>query len=317
METSGAQTVYPPRLRPGDLVKIVSPACPPSRDGIDRGVEVMRSWGLRVEVGVHVFDSWGYMAGTDADRLADLNEAFRDPQVRAIVTSRGGKGTYRIIGGLDFDAIAADPKPVVGFSDVTHLHLALWARCRVTGVHGPFANWSDDWSGPDSAEALRRALMTTDPVVLHRDPHEATAAVQVDGVAEGPLVGGNLDAIRTTVGAGLPSLAGAILFLEHQKGTGLGEVDRALTQMMGSGQLDGLHGVVLGQFLGFEDIADDPTQGGWHITDILRDRLTRLDVPVLGGIPAGHGFHPPTIPLGPPATIDTTAGTLTVASAVK
>lgn len=195
-------------------------------------------------------------------------------------------------------------------------HLALWARCGLAGLHGPFANWSDDWSGPASAEALRHALMTTDPVVLHRDTAEVTAAVTVDGTATGVLIGGNLDAIRTETGAGLPSLRGAILFLEHQKGTGLGEVDRALTQLTRSGTLDGLHGVALGQFLGFEQCNSDLTLGGWGITDVLRDRLTRLGVPVLGGLPIGHGFHPPTIPVGTQATIDTAAGTLTVQPAV-
>ncbi|MFE4969147.1 hypothetical protein [Streptomyces sp. NPDC056660] len=114
----------------------------------------------------------------------------------------------------------------------------------------------------------------------------------------------------------MPSLLGAILFLEHQRGTGLGEVDRALTQLIRSRSLDGPRGVALGQFLGFERDADDPTLGGWGIRDILRDRLAELGVPVLGGLPAGHGNHPPTIPLGTQATIDTAAGTLTVLPAV-
>ena len=305
-------TVRSPRLMPGDRVRIVSPASTPNRDFVARGVELLTSWGLRVELGDHVFDEWGYMAGRDEDRAADLNRAFRDPGVRAIIATRGGKGAYRIVDDLDFAAVRRDPKPLVGFSDITHLHLALWARCALAGLHGPFANWSDEWSGPACAEALRRALMTADPIVVRRDFGEVTAAVGIDGIATGPLAGGNLDAIRTETGAGLPSLRGAILFLEHQKGTGLGEVDRALTQLMRSGALDGLHGVALGQFLGFEETA----AGGWTIIDVLRDRLSRLGVPVLGGLAVGHGPHPPTIPLGTQAAIDTAAGTLTVEPAV-
>ncbi|MEU1164055.1 hypothetical protein ABZ372_26915 [Streptomyces sp. NPDC005921] len=145
---------------------------------------------------------------------------------------------------------------------------------------------------------------------------ETTADITVDGTATGVLMGGNLDAIRTEIGAGLPSLRGAILFLEHQRGTGLGEVDRALTQLTRSGALGGLHGVALGQFLGFERDAHDPTLGGWGIRDVLRDRLAGLGVPVLGGLPAGHGTNPPTIPLGTQATIDTATGTLTALPAV-
>lgn len=317
MDSGGlSNTLRSPRLRPGDRVRIVSPASPPSRDGVARGVELLTSWGLRAELGEHVFDQWGYMAGRDEDRAADLNAAFRDPGIRAIITTRGGKGAYRIVDDLDVDALRRDPKPVVGFSDITHIHLALWARCGLAGLHGPFANWNDQWSGPASADALRRALMTTDPIVVCQDATAASAAATVHGTATGVLVGGNLDAIRTETGAGLPNLRGAILFLEHQKGTGLGEVDRALTQLTRSGALDGLHGVVLGQFTGFEDTIDDPSLGGWTITDVLRDRLTRLHIPVLGGLPVGHGLHPPTVPLGTHSHIDTATGTLTVEPAV-
>lgn len=189
-------------------------------------------------------------------------------------------------------------------------------RCRLASLHGPFAKLNDTYTGPASAESLRRALMTTDPVTFHRDPSEATAEVTVDGTSTGILMGGNLDAIRTETGAGLPRLQGAILFLEHRRGTGLGEVDRALTQLIRSRALDGLRGVALGQFTGFERDADDPELGGWGIRDVLRDRLATLGVPVLGGLPVGHGRNPPTVPLGTRATIDTTAGTLTVLSAV-
>ncbi|MFE7042327.1 LD-carboxypeptidase [Streptomyces atratus] len=310
------QSVRAPRLRPGDRVRIVSPASPPNREGVARGVELLTSWGLEAELGEHVFDQWGYMAGRDEDRAFDLNSAFGDPGVRAVIATRGGKGAYRIVECLDTDALRRDPKPLVGFSDITHIHLALWAQCRLASLHGPFANWSDEWSGRASADGLRRALMTTDPVILHQDSSEASAAVTLDGIATGVLIGGNLDAIRTEAGAGLPNLQGAILFLEHQRGTGLGEVDRALTQLTRSGALEGLRGVALGQFLGFDQDAGDPTLGGWGIADVLRDRLTCLGVPVLGGLPAGHGLHPPTIPLGTQATIDTSQGTLTVQSAV-
>jgi muramoyltetrapeptide carboxypeptidase len=199
-------TVRSPRLRHGDRVRIVSPASPPARDGVVRGVEVLTSWGFQVELGNHVFDQWGYKPGRDEDRAADLNSAFRDPGVHAIITARGGKGAYRIIDDLDIDAVRRNPKPLVGFSDISHIQLALWARAGLAALHGPFANWNDDWTGPTSAEALRRALMTTDPVILHRDRNEMTAAVAVDGTATGILVGGNLDAIRTETGAGLPSL---------------------------------------------------------------------------------------------------------------
>ncbi|MFI7226935.1 LD-carboxypeptidase [Nonomuraea angiospora] len=322
-------TLRAPRLMPGDRVRVVSPASPPNAALVAAGVELLTSWGLRVELGEHVFDQWGYMAGRDEERVADLNDAFRDPGVRAVFATRGGKGAYRIVDDLDFGALARDPKPVIGFSDITHLHLAVWRHCRLAGLHGPFVNWNASVTGPASAEALRRALMTTDPVTVHRDPSEVTAQVgaagtmvgtatgTLAGTATGTLIGGNLSAVRTQVGAGLPSLEGAILFLEDNRGTGLGDVDRALTQLSRSGALDGVRGIALGQFLGFEEDDGDPTLGGWGVVDVLRDHLHRLGVPILGGLPAGHGDDPPTIPIGTEATIDTAAGTLTVQAAVS
>ncbi|MFI0854584.1 LD-carboxypeptidase [Streptomyces sp. NPDC021098] len=98
---------------------------------------MLTSWGLRVELGEHVFDQWGYMAGRDEDRVFDLNSAFGDPGVRAVIATRGGKGAYRIVDDLDTDTLRRDPKPLVGFSDITHLHLALWARCGLASLHGP------------------------------------------------------------------------------------------------------------------------------------------------------------------------------------
>src|SRR5581483_7574181 len=115
-------------------VRIVSPSSPPDRASVERGASVLKAWGLRVEYGHHTFDKHGhFLAGRDEDRLADLNEALRDPGVRAIFTTRGGKGAYRIAHALDFQSCLKDPKPLVGFSDTTSLHIALWRECRVVG----------------------------------------------------------------------------------------------------------------------------------------------------------------------------------------
>jgi muramoyltetrapeptide carboxypeptidase len=304
------------RLVVGDRVRIVSPSSAPVREEVERGAGVLERWGLRVELGRHVFDRWGPMAGRDEDRLRDLDEAFADPGVRAVLASRGGAGAYRIADRLDMAAVRRDPKPFVGFSDATHLHLALWSRCRLATVHAPFMTFGDDVLDAGTTEAVRRALMTADPVTVHRDPDEPTAALTVPGTAVGTLVGGNLTALRTEAGCGLPRLEGAILLLEHV-GDGLRHLDRALTQLRRSGALTGLRGVVLGQFLGFEDAAGRFDDGGWGAADVLADHLDSLGVPVLGGVPVGHRDFPLTLPLGTEAAIDAAAGTLTVQPAVS
>lgn len=267
----------------------------------------LESWGLVVELGDHVFDRWGYQAGKDHERLEDLNAALRDPRVRAVITSRGGAGAYRITASLDVAAVRADPKPVVGYSDITYLHLALWRACAVPGVHGAAV-------GMEAIASLRRLLMDREPVVAVRDPLSYSAQVHVAGRAEGPLLGGNLSSVTHLVGAGLPSLDGAVLLLEDTRGMGLGRVDRQLTQLRNSGALDRVAGIALGLFTGFDDYQDR----GWTLLDVLADHLGVLGIPVLGGLRIGHdgagrdGKPDQTcVAVGAPATLDTVSETLT------
>lgn len=301
-----------PALQPGDLVRLVSPASYPTEDGVRAATATLTGWGLRVDVGRHALDQWGYMAGCDEDRLADLVAAYRDPEVRAVVATRGGAGAYRLLDGLDAggpvaDAVRRDPKPLVGFSDITYLHLALWRRARMPGVHGGLG-------GPRGAAAIRRLLMTGEPSVLHRDDGAFTAGLSTGGEATGFLMGDHLTALATMVGAGLPDLDGAILLVELERppGLGLGIVDRQLTQLLRSGALAGVRAVALGRFPGYEGYDDR----GWALTDVLRDRLVDgLGVPVLAGLDLGHGPDPLATALGTPARLDSDAGTLTVTPA--
>ena len=302
-----------PALRPGDRVRLVSPASPPSRSWLSASIEVLSGWGLHVEVGRHALDEWGVMAGRDADRLSDLNDAIRDPTVRAIVATRGGAGAYRIADGIDVDAVRADPKPVVGFSDITNIHLALWSATRLATIHGCLA-------GPTAQSDVRRLLMAAGPSTISRNPDSLSAAVEVAGRATGPLLGGNLRELAGSVGAGLPDLTGAILLIEDLRHVGIGQVDRNLTQLIRSGSLDGIAAVALGSFEGF----DGYTDRGWTVIDVLSDRLGPLGVPVLGGLGLGHDLlgrddepdqHAAT--LGAVATLDTAAGTLTVGPCVR
>ncbi len=253
------------------------------------------------------------MAGSDDDRLEDLNEAFRDPGVRAVVATRGGAGAYRIADRLDFAAVRADPKPLVGFSDITYLHLSLLRRCQLGGIHGCLV-------GSTAQASVRRLLMSADPIVLRRVPEAVSADVEIPGSAQGRLIGGNLAALATSVGVRFPSMSGAVLFLEDQRVVGLGTIDRQLTQLLSSGTLDGRAGVALGSFEGFRGYIDR----GWGLADVLADRLGPLGVPVLGGLYAGHDLtgldkapDQIALPLGSVASLDTQSGTLTVDPVVR
>jgi muramoyltetrapeptide carboxypeptidase len=301
--------ILPAKLMPGDRVRLVSPASTPTREGVERCMEIMRSWGLK-----HVFDEYGYLAGKDEDRLADLNDAIRDPSVRAIIATRGGKGAYRIAGDLDFAAMRHNPKLYVGFSENTIIELALWKHCRTTSIHGGIVSWNVESMEQENLEKLRRMLMTTDPVTVRSRDDEPTAALTTSGKATGFLMGGNQDMVATSAGWTLPSLDGAILLLEDVDKR-LGFVDRQLTMLQNAGHLKGIRGVAVGRY--YLCGSDTTTQGDWTAIDVLRDRLQRLNIPILGGLPLGHGDNTESVPLGAHATLDADKGTLTVAAGVR
>ncbi|MBO9097845.1 MULTISPECIES: S66 peptidase family protein [unclassified Rhizobium] len=295
--------VIPPKLTVGDRVRLVSPASPPERESVLAQTAILERWGLQVEFGDHIFDKKGYLAGEDDDRLADVNAAFMDPGIRAIFATRGGKGSYRIADRLDFDAVRRDPKFMVGFSDITALHLSLYRHCGLVGLHGAVMRNADGAFDAENCEAMHEALMLPGHASIFSRPAELTAALTTSGHVRGPLIGGNLDMVATTAGWALPPLAGAILLLEAVNMT-RGQLDRQLTMLRKAGHLQGVAGIALGQFTGFE------TPRVMSAIDILREHLETLGVPVLGGLPLGHGMSPLVVPIGRDAVLDTESLTL-------
>jgi muramoyltetrapeptide carboxypeptidase len=304
-------TVYPAALRPGDTVALVAPSGPVREERTAGAIALLSAWGLVVAPGPDVYARHGFLAGTDAQRLAGLNAALADPVVRGVVCARGGYGAQRIVDGLDLDAVRADPKLVVGFSDITALHLALWRGARLASLHGPVASQLTDDFAPESVASLRSAIGTGDPVVLAADPDGDTGPLRVPGAAvTGTLLGGNLCLLAAGVGTpDQPDLRDAVLLIEEVDEPPY-KIDRMLTQLRRAGVLDGVAGIALGQFTRCAD------EWPMSTVDVLTDRLGDLGVPVLGGLPVGHGPGALTVPLGVPATLDVAAGTLTAAAAV-
>ncbi|GAB5469921.1 MAG: LD-carboxypeptidase [Rhodospirillales bacterium] len=287
----------PGPLRPGDLVRFLSPASSPERAAVEASAAQLRRWGLRVDFGANAFRKLNYLAGTDEERLSDVNAALRDPEVRAIFATRGGKGSYRIADRLDFAAARHDPKHLVGFSDITILQLALWREGIGGAIQGAFSAADRDSGARGRPSVLKRALMERHDIFLAATADEETFTLTTDGSAQGPLVGGNLDTIATAAGWALPRLTDCILLLEAAN-MYLGQVDRQLTMLRKGGHLDGLAGIALGRF------SDVEPSGALTVHDLLREHLAGLAVPILGGLPAGHGEGAMPLPMGYRASLD-------------
>jgi muramoyltetrapeptide carboxypeptidase len=309
--------VLPNKLVPGDRVCLVSPASPVSKDWVESGAKVLRELGLQVEYGAHVYDvdkTLDYLAGKDVDRLADVNSALRDPGIKAIIATKGGKGAYRIADGLDFVAARKHPKILIGFSEITILHMALLKKCGLVGIHG--APWSADSSGRDTARSFVKAVMGTEPIIIRSTTNEHTHKLTTHGRAEGRLIGGNQDSIATGAGWILPNFDKAILIIEAVN-LRLGHIDRQLTMLIKSGIIQNIVGVAIGQYTDCGSATDPTTDVKCTEIDILRDRFGSLGVPILGGLPIGHGKNPIALPIGTMAKLDANHGTLTIEPGVR
>ncbi len=308
-------TLKAPRLRPGDTIGLINPAGPTyiSWD-LDVVEESLAALGFRTVRGEHVLDRRGYLAGSDADRAADLNRMFRDDDIDGILCVRGGWGSARILPLIDYDAVRANPKVFCGYSDITALLLAMHARTGLVGFHGPVgtATWNEF-----SVGWFRRVLMDAEAVAFSNPVDVGNNLVQVDdrvqtiagGVARGRMMGGNLSVLSAIVGSGyLPDFEGAILFLE-EIGEDIYRVDRMLTQLKLAGILDAVAGVVFGKCT---DCESTESYGSLTLEEILDDHLRPLGVPVWYGAMIGHIADKWTVPVGSQVEIDADAGTVTM-----
>lgn len=296
----------PRRPAAGDRVALVAPSGPVAADRLASGAALLRSWGLDVVTGDHLLDRHprhGYLAGTDRDRADDFQRAWLDPSVTAVVCARGGYGVQRMVDLLDWDALStAEPKILVGFSDVTVLHEAVAQRLGLPTLYGPMGTAASFLDDPATADHLRRTLFTPDDT---RVLTSRTAAPLVPGVASGRTAGGCaalLAADRATP-TGRPSFAGTLLMLEDVNEQPY-QLDRTLTQLIRSGALDGVAGIALGSWEG----CGPPGA----VREVMLDRLGPLGVPVLWELGFGHGTSSLTVPLGVHATLDAGSGTLTI-----
>lgn len=311
----GPKQLKASRLSPGATVALIAPCSPPSDEKLAKAIANLNGLGFTIREGKNLRARLGYLAGNDDARLDDLHWAFKDPAIDAVWCVRGGYGASRLLPRLDYKLIHRNPKPFIGYSDVTALHLAIHAQTGLVTFHGPVA--ASDF--PENTLAHFQAIL------MHGEAGHLIAAPTQDfegdeyrpftispGKASGLLSGGNLALLSALAGTQFaPVFRDKIVFMED-----VGEqpyrIDRMLTQLLQSSDLAKAAGIALGVF---NDCQPKPDSPSLSLPDTLRDRLGNLGIPVVYGIPFGHVNYQATLPYGVQAELDASAQTLLITEA--
>lgn len=308
--------IKPGRLARGQTIGVIAPASPPRDDGavIPQWLEGIRALGFRVKQGEHLYDRYGYMAGLDRDRAADVNAMFADDEVDAIICLRSGYGSARTLPYLNYDLIRNNPKLIIGFSDLTALINGIHARTGLVTFHGPEVEDQLVQTTYALAEFEKVAMWGESGIPLGSQPPRDDDAPgdglirYVPGKARGRLIGGNLPTLVGLLGTPYePDFVGKVLFLES-----IGEdtyaQGRYLHQLWLAGKLQQVAGVAFGQF-------EETEERVFTLHEVLAEWCIQLHIPALYGLVIGHMDEQATVPLGCEAELDVDAGTLTLLEA--
>ena len=306
--------IKPKPLRRGDTIGLVgiSGALHEPETRFEKMLEAIDALGYKVIVADSCREEYGYLSGTDASRAKGLNQMFRDDRVDAVVCMRGGYGVTRILDRVDFDVIRANPKLLLGYSDITALHTAIHEKVGMVTIHGPMPDraWMefDDFS----RRSMLRALTSTEPLGTLYNPEGTAPKCVVPGRCEGRLVGGNLSLIAALCGTPYQlNPEGKVLLLEDV-GEYVYRLDSMLTQLRLAGMFERCAGVVLG---GFTNCTEEYERYALHLEDVIRDIIVPAGKPVLANLSIGHTPVKITVPLGVNCAVDAEAGTLTITEA--
>jgi muramoyltetrapeptide carboxypeptidase len=311
LSASGRERIIKPaRIRPGERIGLVNPATAAfETQPIEIMVEALESLGLEVELGANYYNRHGYLAGDDASRASDINGFYRRPDIRMIF-ARGGWGSARLLPLLDYDAIANDPKVLLGYSDTTAILNGIFARTGVVTFHGP--------SPLDrfSADHFRRVVMEGEAITMQNlSEIDDDELVQTEhryqtirgGKASGHILGGNLTVLTAVMGSDyLPDFEGSVLFLEDV-GEAVYRVDRMMTQLALAGVLEKISGFVFGRCT---DCGSGTSFGSLTLEEVLKEHIEPLGIPAFSGSMIGHIDQQFTIPLGIDVEVDADIGTI-------
>lgn len=313
------KTLLPEAIKKGDTVGLVAPsAAIADRMQFTFAQEALEALGFQVKLGANLKNRYGHLAGTDKERAGDLNEMFADKDVKAIICIRGGSGAARILPMIDYKAIAKNPKPLLGYSDITALHCAIHAQTGLITFHGPMG--SSTWNS-FNVEQFEKVFIEKKKVTFENIHGESDDLVVKSnriqtlkgGTAEGKILGGNLTVLTAISGSPYyPDFKDAILFIED-----IGEdpykMDRMMSTLRLNGTLDQIKGFVFGQC---SDCEPDGGYGSLTLDQVLDDYILPLKIPAYSGAMIGHISKQFIIPVGAQVQMDADKGTISLLESV-
>ena len=286
-------------LKPGDCIGLLAPSTYTSSKDYAPTVELLRSQGYRVKLAPSATAMYEHFAGTDRKRAEDINSFFRDETVKAILCIRGGYGAARVLDKLDYKMISKHPKPLIGFSDVTALHIALGQKAGLATIHGPMSVsfTRENFDSPYTRENFFAGLTSTIPLGEIPMPEGRKLETVIIGKAEGVIIGGNLTVIASLVGTPYELDGTGSLLLIEEIGEKPYRIDRMMNQLYQNGLLGRVNGIIYGDFVGCDD--NDPDGlSDVSVDGILTHYAHMSRKPAIKGMPSGHGKYNLFLPMG-------------------
>lgn len=297
----------PKSLKPGDTIGIIAPASHVQPEQREKALQLFSCFGYKIKLGESVCRQYGYLAGSDELRANDINRMFADPEVKAVFCLRGGYGTSRILPLIDYTLIRRNPKIFVGYSDITALHLAIHKKTGLVTFHGPMVAELTKEADCLSWSVLFRNLTDPRPAGEYTEPPDMFQYTITGGTAEGPLIGGNLSLLVSTLGTSYEvETRGKILFIE-EVGEEPYRVDRMLVHLRSAGKLQAASGII---FTECTDCKPEDPEKSLTIRQVLNELIKPLGIPSYYGLKAGHTRPNLTLPIGVYARMNASEGWL-------
>ncbi len=304
--------VKPKRLKPGDVIGIISPASSPDDlTKINSGVQYLEKLGYRVEIGKNVGSNNGYLAGSDDQRLTDLHDMFKNKNISAVFSIRGGYGSGRLLDKIDYRLIRNNPKIFVGYSDINALQSAIFTKTGLITFAGPMVavDFHDEVS-TFTEEVFWKTITSNKKIGKLQNPRREKFYLLNKGRASGRILGGNLTIFNSLLGTEyLPNLKGAILLLEDINEAPY-RIDRMLNQLRLAKIFKQIGGIILGHFV--DCVEQDPTKKSFTLNEIIIEYFQNIKLPVLYNIKHGHVKDNITIPYGLKCVLNATRGNIEI-----